>query len=124
MYEEHEATAASQWGVTPTGGRWADAPSSTLRARALRFAGQELVLVSVEAGEPCSFHASLTGMFRIRGRGLETVWIREGHEIDGTLVDLDGNGELERVDARGAGGLESGEWSWTTTQPARFGCSC
>lgn len=123
-YEEHEATAATQWGVTPTGGRWADDPSSTLRARAFRFAGQELVLVSVEAGEPCSFRASLSGLFRIGGRGLETVWIQEGHEIDGLLVDLDGDGELERVDSRGVGSLESGEWSWTITQPARFGCSC
>lgn len=123
-YEEHEATAASQWGVTPSGGRWADDGSARLRTRAVQFAGRRLVLVSIEAGEPCSFRASIGGMFHVGARGLATEWIVEGHEIDGLLVDLDGDGELERVDERGAGSLRGGDWSWTITQPARFGCSC
>lgn len=123
-YEEHEATASTQWGVVPTGGRWADDGSARLHTRAIHFDGRELVLVSIEAGEPCSFRASLGGMFHRGARGLATEWIVEGHEIDGLLVDLDGDGELERVDERGAGSLRGGEWSWTVTEPARFGCGC
>jgi hypothetical protein len=122
-YEEHEQTAM-RWGVTPTGGRWADDTSAKLRARAFRFAGQELVLVSIEAGEPCSFQAALSGLFRARPRGLDTVWIQEAADTDGLLVDLDGDGELERVHDLGAASLQGGEWSWTVTRPARFGCSC